>query len=379
MNQNGKNSFLDDDFHRAPRTAPRSAPTRPTGTRPPGAPGVPRKPRKKPGLPIAALIGIDVVLAALLLLVFYLGTYVLHKEEGPSGSLPTPSWMVTASTEVSASSSSSVSTETSSQPTSSTAIVDPNDWRTKFADKFTDGEIEQTATSYRSANINVTINKVQTETLSYFVADIYVAEMKYLRTAFAEKSDTMGYTGLTTTVAQENNAIIAINGDFALNNHATGVIIRNGQPYKEHKPSADQFVLYYDGTMESIPPEEFDYDAVVARGVYQVWSWGPMLLHDGQPMTEFNMPDQFGAANPRTAIGYYEPGHYCFVVVEGRQVDTEGAKLSELSQIFYELGCTEAYNLDGGRTSEMAFFGELVNRPLSDGRRECSDIIYIGE
>ena len=72
-------------------------------------------------------------------------------------------------------------------------------------------------------------------------------------------------------------------------------------------------------------------------------------------------------------------GHYCFVVVEGRQTYSEGIKLSGLSQIFYDLGCAEAYNLDGGRTSEMAYFGELINQPLADGRRECSDIIYIGE
>ena len=336
--------------------------------------GAYKRPKKK-RLPVALMIAADVLAAALLLLVFYVTNYEMHGESGPIASLPVPSWMASAAP---APDNASGSTGTAEQ-LSPTAALDPGNWRVKFADKFTGGEVEQTDTSYRSANISVTIEKVQRENLTYFVADIYVAELKYFRTAFAKEADTMGNEALTTTIAQENNAIIAINGDYCLNNWSTGVIIRNGQPYKDKKPSADQFVLYYDGTMKSIPPEAFDYDTVVAQGVYQVWSWGPMLLDNGQVMTDFNMPDSFGGLNPRTAIGYYEPGHYCFVVVEGRQTYSEGIKLPELSQLFLDLGCTEAYNLDGGRTSEMAFFGEMVNQPLADGRRECSDIIYIGE
>jgi exopolysaccharide biosynthesis protein len=126
-------------------------------------------------------------------------------------------------------------------------------------------------------------------------------------------------------------------------------------------------------------PEEFDYDTVTAAGAYQIWTWGPMLLDDGQPMTEFNMPDTIGGANPRSAVGYFEPCHYCFVLVDGGQGSySEGLRLPELSQLMYDLGCTEAYNLDGGHSSEMAFFGEFVNHPEGGGRR-YSDIVYIGE
>ena len=297
MSQYGyrRNSFLDEPAHVKPRSTPNGR--------------GPRKPaQKKQGLPVGLAIAIDVVLAAVLLLVFYLSNYVFQGETGPIGSYATPSWMTSVTPGASPSGSSSALAETSGESTSSTAVIDPNDWRAKFADKFTDGEVEKTDTSYRSANISVTIEKVQNDTLTYFVADIYIAELKYLRTAFAQDADTMGHKALTTTIAQENDAIIAINGDFCLNNWSTGVVLRNGQPYKKNKPSADQFVLYYDGSMESIAPGEFDYDAVVAQGAYQIWSWGPMLLDSGQMMTDFNMPDSFGAPNPRTAIGYYEPG-----------------------------------------------------------------------
>jgi len=39
------------------------------------------------------------------------------------------------------------------------ATVDPGGWRAKFPDKFTDGAVEQTDSTYKSANINVSINK----------------------------------------------------------------------------------------------------------------------------------------------------------------------------------------------------------------------------
>ena len=94
-------------------------------------------------------------------------------------------------------------------------------------------------------------------------------------------------------------------------------------------------------------------------------------------MTEFN--SNVVRANPRTAIGYYEPGHYCFIVVDGRQTGySEGLSMEDLSQLMYDLGCKVAYNFDGGQTSMMVFDGKVVNKPYKDGR-SCSDIVYVGE
>jgi exopolysaccharide biosynthesis protein len=107
-----------------------------------------------------------------------------------------------------------------------------------------------------------------------------------------------------------------------------------------------------------------------------------MLLKDGQPMEDFNTTSELkNKTEPRTAIGYYEPGHYCLVVVDGRQESkgySEGFTLMELSRVFYELGCSIAYNMDGGKSAEMIFDGKLQNRPY-EGGRETSDIIYITE
>lgn len=94
-------------------------------------------------------------------------------------------------------------------------------------------------------------------------------------------------------------------------------------------------------------------------------------------MEKFN--SNVNPANPRSAIGYYEPGHYCFVLVDGRQQGySKGMTLKALSQLFYDLGCVDAYNLDGGQTAVMAFDGKLASHPYEGGRK-TSDILYIAE
>lgn len=109
------------------------------------------------------------------------------------------------------------------------------------------------------------------------------------------------------------------------------------------------------------------------RGVWQAWNFGPALLDNGEAITVFD--SAIKGKNPRNSIGYYEPGHYCFITVDGRQNGySVGMTLAELSAVYASLGCKCAYNLDGGATAEMIFQGELVNKPYKGGR-QSSDII----
>lgn len=52
--------------------------------------------------------------------------------------------------------------------------------------------------------------------------------------------------------------------------------------------------------------------------------------------------------------------------------------LPELSQVFYDLGCKAAYNLDGGHTTGMVFQDTFVNHPYKADKK-ISDCIYICE
>lgn len=81
--------------------------------------------------------------------------------------------------------------------------------------------------------------------------------------------------------------------------------------------------------------------------------------------------------NPRTVLGYYAPGHYAVLVVDGRG-ESAGLSLDELAGLCEELGFTLAYNLDGGKSSVMTFNDAIVNQPAGGGRA-ISDVIYIAE
>lgn len=234
----------------------------------------------------------------------------------------------------------------------------------------------ETATGYKSGDISVALTQVQENGVTYYIEDIYLKNITSLRSAFAQDTYGRSIVDRVLNIAQENDAIAAINGDY-YGAGTIGVVIRNGQLYSD-RVDGDVLVLFYDGTMQAYAASEFDADAAMAQGAYQAWSFGPSLLSgDGQALTGFL--SGIAGANPRTAIGYYEPGHYVFVVVDGRQAGySNGMTLAQLAALFEKLGVQVAYNLDGGKTSQMTFGDALVNQPTQGGRT-TSDIIYITE
>jgi exopolysaccharide biosynthesis protein len=58
-----------------------------------------------------------------------------------------------------------------------------------------------------------------------------------------------------------------------------------------------------------------------------------------------------------------EPYHYYFVVVDGRSDYSASINLEDLSKFMADLGCVDAYNLDGGGSSTMVLNGKLINKP----------------
>lgn len=247
-------------------------------------------------------------------------------------------------------------------------------WGEKFADKFTEGEVIRTDNSYQSENVNVTLERFEEDGVIYYVADIYISDLKYLHSGFANGAYNGGFQMLG-DMAREAGAIVALSGDH-YGGRYEGIVIRDGVLYRDTR-FADVCVLLSDGTMLTLENDELDLDDLKNAAPYQVWSFGPELLdEEGKAMTRFNsmvLPN-----NPRAAIGYVEPGHYYFVEVEGSRTGawsgSRGMKMEELSRLFESLGCTSAYNLDGGSSAGLAWMGELKSYPYG---RSIPDMIYI--
>ena len=246
----------------------------------------------------------------------------------------------------------------------------------KYAEKFSAAGPAFDETSYRSENVAIELRTEYVYESIVHVADIYIQDIASFRTAVY---DEFGKSPIRAQeMAQQTEAIVAISGDYfsAHLNHGM-LIVRNGQVYVDKPPKGyDTCVLYYDGVMETIRDAAFDRDAVFARGPYQAWCFGPALLGEDGAAIESFRGSTIRTNNPRSAIGYFEPGHYCFVMVEGRSNDSAGMTLEQLSEFFASMGCKAAYNLDGGKTAEMVWEDELVNPRLGSGR-SVSDILYI--
>lgn len=257
---------------------------------------------------------------------------------------------------------------------------------------------------YISHDINMTLTEVNTEVyykgeaaqVQYFVYDIYVRNIENLYTVAVKSRRPI--TELIDIAAEEVDsegklihdgpAIAAVNGDYWGNNKHTQVAVRNGELLRHSDYiNSDICVLYYDGTMETITPENYDWEAIAAKAPYQIWEFGPGLLDQfGNALDEFSNDSYdhnvVNKEHPRCAIGYFEPGHYCFVVVDGRSDDSEGVRMFQLAEIFEELGCKAAYNFDGGDSCQ-AYWDDQVIRESStrenDDQRDLFDIVGIGE
>ena len=260
----------------------------------------------------------------------------------------------------------------------------------RFADKFAAGEPQVTDTSYVSENVAVSWEKKTYNDTTYFLTDIYVRDVSCFRTAVAldykEFNDGARKNCIQVPqLANITDAIVAISGDNYVFRNAGVLAVRNGFELANKTGITDDIcIMYYDGTVETFYTKSSaawreKIDAVYAKGPYQIWCFGPSLLDEaGGVPTKFN--SSVAEANPRSAFGYYEPGHYCFLLADGRQKGYSiGFTLTEMSEIFAALGCKAAYNLDGGDTVAMAFRGALVNKPEEAQPRDVSDILYIGE
>ena len=228
--------------------------------------------------------------------------------------------------------------------------------------------------SYQSDDVRIAIDMLQQDGVTGYIADVWVRNIAYFMTGFAKEEYGKGLRQMPLDIANAYHATLAVSGDY-YGARERGIVIRNGDLYRD-SVNADTCVLYADGVMETYYKADFDLQAAIARGAYQAWSFGPRLLEDGHALDTFDSDVQ--GLNPRCAIGYYEPGHYCFVVIDGRQSGySKGMTMQQLSKLFESLGCKDAYNLDGGQSAMMVFRGEIVNQPYHGGRK-ISDILYIG-
>lgn len=231
------------------------------------------------------------------------------------------------------------------------------------------------------------VENIQAFDCTIHCVDVKLSHISYLKTGAPNGDFGNNNKDYTSNIAQQVGATFAVNGDF-FGSRTEGIVIRNGNLYRD-KPSSkrDSFVIWNDGSCDMFIHENSTSGAeLAARQAYQVFTFGPGLVRDGEILIDENTEvngNHIGNKNPRCAIGYYEPNHFLFITTDGRSINNEpGLRLYDLAQILKDKGVKLGYNLDGGGSTTMYYNGGLINIPANNkndlGERKVSDIIYIG-
>lgn len=244
----------------------------------------------------------------------------------------------------------------------------------------------RTETGYLSQDVAISITGQRYVDSDVFVADIHVRDLDSFLRSFAGGKWNSG-TMTMSKIAEDSGAILALTGDYA--HYFEGWLMANGELLRNTRnPSRDLCLIYRNGEMRTVLAQDIDDEWLTAElpKLWHIFCFGPTLLDaEGKALTgRFNsvvQPD-----NPRSVLGYYEPGHYCFVQVDGRGTKSRvvagehniGLDMWDLAALMESLGCRVAYNLDGGMSSMMWFDGDLVSTPY-EGGRPIGDILLIRE
>ena len=236
--------------------------------------------------------------------------------------------------------------------------------------------------SYQSDELRIAITVVEDEEelQKYYVADIWIRNISAFRTGFGNGAFGTG-TEDSEDFATREHAILAMTGSMNM-----GMVYHNGQRFKGFQ-SQDAHpgiaVIYTDGSMKVFLREKFSERKAKEYGtILHAWQFGPALVSDGEMTKDFPVR---ATRHPRCILGYYEPGHYCLVTVDGRSKTALGMTEREMAELMLELGCKEALNLDGGSSAMMVFMGEVINKPSldndGDGKsdRRLKDMLLFAE
>ena len=242
-----------------------------------------------------------------------------------------------------------------------------------------------TDSGYKDDNISVNLSETTVNNTQVYVADITVSSSDYLKTAFAQNSFGTNVTAKTSVTAADNDAILAVNGDYYGAN-SSGYVIRNGVVYRDtvrENSNNGDLAIYKDGSFKIIYEDQISAEQLVKDGVINLLAFGPALVENGEIAVGTNEEvGQAMASNPRTAIGIIDENHYIIVVSDGRTSESKGLSLYQMAEVMKSYGVKTAYNLDGGGSSTLYFNGQVINNPTTGGNkiseRAVSDIVYIG-
>lgn len=241
-----------------------------------------------------------------------------------------------------------------------------------------------TQDSYQDDSLSVRLETIEQDGVTWRIAYVQIKDPSQLRTGIAGTKVSSNRTAYISDMAKEYNAVLAINGDYFSDQETKKTYeIRMGQVRKA-KTNKKKDILFIDENGDFhlfIKSNQEDMKAFEKTGldIINAFTFGPALVKDGELLTvDTNYGYNPKGNEPRMAIGQLDTLSYVVALAEGRNSSSDGVTQQELADFMYdELGCLQAYNLDGGNSSVMIFNGEYYQTGRTKGNeRQQSDFIY---
>ena len=175
-------------------------------------------------------------------------------------------------------------------------------------------------------------------------------------------SDTYGK--FLNEIADEAGAIAAINaggfeddGGHGKGGIPIGVVWSGGELLWKKTDTYYDTLIGFDKDDKLILATGISAEQSKALNLRDAVTFGPALVVNG----EASSVTSSSGLNPRTAIGQRADGAVLLLVIDGRQVNSLGAGMSDLISVMLEYGAVNAANLDGGSSSKLYYNGEFIN------------------
>ena len=182
-----------------------------------------------------------------------------------------------------------------------------------------------------------------------------------------------------TTVARNNNAIIAMNAggfyDPDWNSNGAlphGIVIKDGKVVSRYdKANVGGGLVGFDKDNKLILGKYSEQEAL-NMGIRDAIEFGPFLIVNGE--SAFVRGNGGWGIAPRTAIGQRKDGIVLFLVINGRIPSSLGADMGDLVEIMENYKAVNAANMDGGSSSELVINNEIINKPVAGGDHGLRDM-----
>lgn len=233
---------------------------------------------------------------------------------------------------------------------------------------------------YHDNSLDIRIETFRLHDTTVMAAYITLRDVSQFRTGMASYRAPWTNTTTVANMCKRFHAVMAINGDY-FGYHEEGIVCRNGKvlrcrPVKRR----DQLLVDVNGDLHVLlSPTLEDWNAVKDTTLH-AFCFGPALVIDGQVNPKANdtkMDIGKNKSTQRIAIGQLGPLQYLVVATEGPEnKDSVGFTISEIAQLMADMGCSVAYNLDGGSSSTIALNDEKINALSTGKKRTVSDCIW---